>query len=268
MNKIKMATGWVLAAQLGACAVGNTGVDGADVDGGTGGDVLGSGGINGVPGAGGVFVGTGGIPGSGGVLGTGGILATGGVAATGGTTGGAGEVNSTFANNGYGQSGTANVWHGYLFTVVGKGTITPECDDAGTKPCFTSAGAKVCASGSLTAADDAFAMIGYNVNQASEPPNTPGTYDTSASTGVTFTVANVSGSPLRIKVDVAGTEYCAAITSSTQTIAWSSFKTMCWGSDGTALPAGANITSIAVQAPGKASGTTAYDYCIVSIAPS
>ncbi|HSC88644.1 MAG TPA: hypothetical protein VLC09_15280 [Polyangiaceae bacterium] len=251
--------------QVCACAVGSEVDDGA----GTGGAPLGTGGAfgtGGVPGTGGAALGTGGVPlGTGGVpLGTGGVpVGTGGVAATGGTSGGS-QQDSVFATDGYGTSGD---WHGYLFTAIDENgsTVAPVCGAAGS--CYSTSGKKVCASGNLTAADDSFVMIGFNLNQGTTPPNDPVAWTTTG-TGVTVTVANPGNTDLRIKVDVGGTEYCAPLqkVSTAQTISWAAFKTACWGSSGTTLPASSAIQAIAVQVPGKAAGTTPYNYCLVNIA--
>ena len=284
MRTAKYVSLMVVSVGIGACAAGadDTSADAGGSGGGlalpgSGGAAFGSGGAGAgtggaVSGVGGTVAGIGGtVAGTGGtVAGTGGTVAgTGGtVAGTGGTvagTGGSsGTTASTFANNGYGQSG---VWKGYLFTASELATVTPVC--GGSNACFSNSGANVCATGTLNASYDAFSMIGFNVNQAEVPPNDPATWTTTG-TGITVNVANPGNTTLRVKVRVGTTDYCKTITAGSQTVAWSSLKTECWLPTGgnMALPAGSAIKDVAVQVPGEEAGTTNYNFCVVTLAPA
>ncbi len=233
-------------------------------DGGTTADDTGTGGIPNATGGAGTG---GGTPGTGG-----GTPGTGG-AATGGTSGG-GPTPSTFAENGY---GTSDPWMGYLFTVVDEvgGTITPECDDAGTKPCFTESGANLCASGTLAASYESFALIGWNINQPQPtPPATeapaPALWTTTG-TGVKATFTNNGGPTAKFRVQLQGTDkteqWCAEATSGT-TINWTDFKTNCWtgGTPQTPFTVGTGIAQIQVQqySPSE-TATTPFDFCVNTI---
>lgn len=214
--------------------------------------------------------------GGGGTIGSGG-----GTPGSGGGPGTGGKVASTVSTNGYVVS---DPWKGYAYTVTDSigSTVTPECDEAGTKPCFKDEGAFLCANGIIkgdppvgtppTGGYQGFAMIGWKLNQeegTTENPNpTVGTW-TMTGTGVKINVTNPLGTKMRIKVETAdATEYCTdlTLTGGEQSVLWTAFKTECWTTTGVALPAGSALAAMAVQVPGETTDLD-YDFCVVNVQP-
>ena len=88
---------------------------------------------------------------------------------------------------------------------------------------------------------------------------------TGSGVSVTLSSLPTGGATARVQVTVAGTQYCAAMTSASQTIPWSSFNTTCWApATGTALAGAPNTTNIQIEA---SAGTTAgaYDFCVTAL---
>jgi len=249
MKAIVGLSALVVFACVGACATSNE-PDGGFGTGGTGAGVGGTG-----AGVGGTVAGVGGT-----VAGAGGTVAGAGgtVAGAGGST--AGQVDSTFATDGYGTSGA---WSGYVFVAKDATTTLTPATFEGTL------GKKLCVDGSISATDQSFAMIGFNVNQAASEPNPVETWTTTG-TGISVNVSNPGQTPMRIKVTVGTTDYCTDLSAAggAQTKVWADFKTLCWGSEGVVLPAGSAISSVAVQVPGTASAATPYNFCVVNLAPT
>ena len=84
-------------------------------------------------------------------------------------------------------------------------------------------------------------------------------------TGVSVTVSSLpTGADMRVQVTVAGTDYCAKMTTASATLAWTSFNTKCWDNSGTALPGAPKTAKIQFQA---ASGTAAgsFDFCVTAL---
>jgi hypothetical protein len=84
--------------------------------------------------------------------------------------------------------------------------------------------------------------------------------------GVTVTVSSLpTGADLRVQVNVAGTAYCAKMTTTTQTIPWTSFNSTCWTPTTAGALAGApNTPNIQFQASsGTAAGT--FDFCVTAL---
>ena len=125
--------------------------------------------------------------------------------------------------------------------------------------------------GAVTAESDysGFAMLGWNVAQ-SEDGAAAGTWAVPATGGVTVTVANPGGTPLRLQLQGTdphtGTDrWCVALTSG-QEVPWTSFVTNCWtgGTPQTPLTAGAQIEQAAILVPGTMASLP-FDVCLVSI---
>jgi hypothetical protein len=86
-----------------------------------------------------------------------------------------------------------------------------------------------------------------------------------AGAGVSVAVSSLpTGADLRIQVNVGGADYCAKMTTATQTLAWTAFNTKCWDNTGTALTAAPKTGKIEFQA---SSGTAAgsFDFCVTSL---
>lgn len=202
--------------------------------------------------------------GSGGASGTGGTMAA---AGSGGSTGGAAcSIASTIATNGYGMSGT---WKGYAYTFGGSTTtISPGCDTAGTMPCFKTAGANLCASGTLGADTtyNSIAGVGWNINQEKAAPNP---VDTVVTTGTGIAVHAAGGTAgLRVSISDGTTEWCAPLPAGgSGTVPWASFNTKCWDGSGTAYTAGTPISKVQILLPSMASTDLPFCICVVSIGP-
>ncbi len=237
-----------LSLGLVACAAGDDGegTGNNNNNNGAGGLVAGdTGGGPGLPGA------TGGAPGA-----TGGAApgATGGVPGAGGTTAVTVEcppAGADFATDGFASNGTLC---GYIFTGSWDGaTVEPPC---GTGACFV--GASTCATGSVPAEDAATMsypgiLVGMNVQQ-----NSMGDESTwpSSGAGLTFTFTATGAESVRAVVQVGATDYCFDGVTSGTPVPWSSFRTSCWDTTGTALPAGSAIKAVLLQVPAKTMAQT------------
>jgi hypothetical protein len=176
-------------------------------------------------------------------------------------------MDSTFANNGYGLSGT---WKGYAFTTTfpatgSTATINPVCPT----PCFTTALKQLCAEG-IVKADKSFASgasLGWNLNQADMMPNPVQTIATTG-TGITVNVPG-STSTMRVQISAGANQWCAPMPAGGNgTIKWTDFKTKCWEGGGTAYAAGTAIEAIQIVVP-SAPTDVPFSFCLVSagIAP-
>lgn len=239
--------------------------DGTPVTGGTGGaGGMGAGGSTGSAGssAGGTSgAGTAGSA-AGGTTGTAGSSAGGtGGAATGGASGAAG-TGGAGPDNGYETNGT---WKGYAFTATsGTGTTITPADFSKVK-----SNAPVCASGSVAASTSAVAIVGINLNQPMGK-NPPASTVTPTMDGIVVSVTNTGGSPLRMQIQGpngatdATDRWCAPVPGTGGFIPWTAFNTACWDNTGTYYK-NQPITSALVMVPGVATGTTAFDFCVVSV---
>jgi hypothetical protein len=192
--------------------------------------------------------------------------------ANGGGSGGAGgDTASNVAADGYITTGP---WAGYGFTATdpGAATITPNCAAAGgCTPAF--AGNIFCMHGTVTGRADytGFAMLGWNLNQASTAGAVADTWAVPASGGLTVTVANKPATTA-LRVQLQGTNphdsadrWCAALDNG-KTIAWGDFKTNCWqgGSPQNPLSAGTLLQQGAILVPGLLTELP-FDVCLVDV---
>jgi hypothetical protein len=162
--------------------------------------------------------------------------------------------------------GTAKMgtWSGYGYTYkYGTATIAPGMGNG----CF--AAAKFCANGSVPAADDSGAGLGWNIAQMLNSM-TMATVAITTPVKISF-AGGVAG--MRAQLSASATvSYCypltaAEITAGSATIPAASFKTECWGTTGTAY-AGTPIAAIQVVVPGSATGAVQpFDFCITDIEP-
>ncbi len=233
----------------------------------TSGSDVGSGGSATSSGAGGGQVATA----SGGAMGTaaGGAATSGAggsttMTAAGGADAGGGTVTcaGTGISGGYVDNGTicGFAWTGAFGD---SPTIDPPC---GTGDCFM--GADLCASGTLSATDEATenytgVMIGVNA-QTSADGATESTWSAAGSIAVEFTTGGLTGEA-RILLQSGGSDYCVPAAVSGTAYPITDFATECWGSAGTPLAAGTPIDSVIVQVNGGAADETFTDFCVTGI---
>ncbi len=160
---------------------------------------------------------------------------------------------------------TAGAWHGYEWTETsGTGTTVSPMDFS-----TVAAGQPLCASGSVAGLADysGTASIGVNLNQT-QGPNTPVGTVTPTLAGLTVSVTNTGGSPLRVQLEGpngatdADQRWCYVLSGSGGFIPWASFNTECWSGAGTAYDGTSPLASVSVMVPGAASGSTAFDFCV------
>jgi hypothetical protein len=215
--------------------------------------------------------GTGGAGGTGGG-GTGGSLGgTGGTGGTGGSsTGGAPACTTGYQvyDGGFITSlSGSGCWKGYAYTGTSTGsTVSPADFAACAGPCT------ICASGTLMADPtyESSAWIGINLNQEYMTDVAGTVVPTSSALILGYT--NAGGSPLRVQIGGpnAATDpaerwcYALSAASSEVTIPWSSFRTECWDTTGTAY-AGQPIQSISLTFPCDAVYATPWSACITNV---
>jgi hypothetical protein len=264
-----------------SCANGDT-VSGTGNGTGTGGsNSTGTGGIS--TGTGGNSTGTGGshtggTTGTGGIKGTGGIITTGtGGTHTGGVTGTGGIVTTGTGGTTTGTGGTTTVSCGSTFDVgingfvtmpaVGGGCWTGFASDGGDAGSTIMPGAfSTCGSpcmltmtGTLNASNAAnsyagYSYLGFNIDQDSGGASVASV--TPKGSGVTVTFTNTSSAPtvrVALNADSTGTtSWCAAVTSSPATVAYSSFTQQCYNTPPGAAYAKQPIVSVQLSVPGGA----------------
>lgn len=168
--------------------------------------------------------------------------------------------------NGYYTSGD---WKGYAYTYGNRGPSNNLLSNV--IPANFEGKSNLCVAGANSANDSAGGGFGWNVNQADQPPNPENTWAITGR-GINYVVDNTGGSSLRIQVEVGGTQYCAALPSSSGTVLWTELKTQCWeGGNQVALnPAGALLKAIQISSPGFGSHTSTFAFCVkgLSLAPA
>jgi len=164
------------------------------------------------------------------------------------------SLDSTFAVDGFGESGP---WRGHLYTLAeGPGSVvSPECNEEGTAPCFDNAGPELCVGGAVALSYGARIELGWYLDQAAEPPNPPGTWALEGS-GVAVDVHRVEPStPLRVALySDTGGYWCAELPASGKgVIPWTSFVPECYpgGMDKTPVPPGTPIERLVLQVVGS-----------------
>ncbi len=202
--------------------------------------------------AGGTTAGQGGIA-------EGGSISQGGAAVGGAPQGGA-DSGFTVLDGGYVQSGP---WHGYAWTMADSlGTAVSPLDFSAIL-----AGESLCVEGRLTDSDDAFVLLGVNVAQL-EGTDTEAGFVSPMGDGISITVADFWGMPLRVQID-GGSEtarWCADIPGSGGVVPFSAFNTRCWDGLGTNY-AGEDFTNIAVALAGTDGAVINYSFCLEGLEP-
>jgi hypothetical protein len=211
--------------------------------------------------------------------GSGGTTATGAGGATTTGTGGATSTtcppyagtiakDSVIFTDGFGKAKTGT-WSGYAFTYAYEkgGTILPD-SSKGTS-CFK--GAKMCASGSIPASDEAGAAIGWNIGQMmGSTTNTP-----VALTGSVKVTAAGAAAGMRVNLQPAtGEAYCYTLSAADVTaiaaglsVPVASFKQYCYDTAKAVAYTTAAIGSIQVSIPGAMAGAKSFDLCLVDVEP-
>lgn len=188
------------------------------------------------------------------------------VAGTSASASTAGTTAAPTTSNGKPDAGELFVsgsWSGYVFAkAVGMGSTVMPMDFK-----MQTTGMPRCIKGSVGAAADysGTAMLGFGLNEdgANKMSVTP------MKAGVNIQVTNNAGSPLRFQVEgPSGTEdsrWCTEITGSGGFIPWSSLKTKCWGSEGTAYNNEPIVTAMFLV-PGGMTAAVPYDFCVNALA--
>jgi hypothetical protein len=156
---------------------------------------------------------------------------------------------------------------GYVTTGNWKGYAWAATDEASwiSPPDFASLAAdgRLCASGSVFPESDGggYAIIGVNLDQE-RGSNTAVHTAVPTGDGVTISVTNSEGSPLRVQLanDSAGERWCASFSGSGGSFAWDDFSTACWNGSGTTY-GGEPLTSIQVLVPGGTDVQVPFDFC-------
>jgi len=167
---------------------------------------------------------------------------------------------------GFGTSTAATPkWSGYGYTYkYGTAIIAPGTGNG----CF--AAAKFCANGSVPAADDSGAGLGWNIVQML---NSMTMSAVAITTAVKISFAGVTAG-MRAQLSESPTvSYCYPITAAeatagSATIPAASFKTECWDTMKAKAYAGTPIQAIQVVVPGSAAAAVpSFDFCITDIEP-
>jgi len=176
---------------------------------------------------------------------------------------------SKVAAGGYISTGP---WAGYGFTATdpGAATIVPNCTGS-CVPAYS--GSEFCMSGTVTGRADytGFAMLGWNVNQATTMGATADTWAVPATGGITVTVLDAPPSTA-LRVQLQGTNphdsadrWCAALVNG-QPLAWGDFKTNCWtgGTPQNPLTPGTPIQQASILVPGLLTDLP-FDVCLIDV---
>ncbi len=198
------------------------------------------------------------------ISGVGGTPGVGGGPTTGGSAGGPTDTtDSDFVEAG---RGTYGGWDGYLFTAAETGSsIRPEA--------FV--GRNLCVSGTLGAAYEEWALVGWNIAQDIDPETFEGGPVNAISpggTGVEVAVINYGGSGLRVQIqtDENATEsWCASVPPAGGTIPWSDFRKECWTTGGEIYDGVTPISMVGVMTyAGSDTLPTAFDFCVLHLGPA
>ncbi len=109
------------------------------------------------------------------------------------------------------------------------------------------------------------AGFGFSLSPLTTLTNTTPVQLTGSGVSVTLSSLPTGGATARVQVTVGITQYCALMTSASQTIPWASFNTECWQpASGTALTGAPNATNIQIEASAGATAG-AYDFCVTAL---
>jgi hypothetical protein len=152
---------------------------------------------------------------------------------------------------------TSGTYSGYDFSFS---------DGKGSTICLSAS--SLCAAGTTAAQDPPTYSVwgaGFGFNLSPDTTATTTVEVQLAGAGVSVALSSLpTGAEARVQVTVGTTDYCAKMTTATQTLAWTSFNTKCWDNTGTALTAAPKTGKIQFQASsGTAAGT--FDFCVTSL---
>ena len=251
-------------------------------------------GSGGVPGSGGVTIssdaGSAGAPGTGGATSTGGVTGTGGLTGTGGIVGTGGTITNPpgyWMTKDWGV--TAVDWHGCVWT--GIDTVASSSTNLSPHD-FTAAateGGPYRVSGTIFTDYNAFAELGFNLNEAVTGDSTqcnynpldpsaagpPGINFPSSATGLAINWSAGASSQFRVTIQSADAatnpahRWCATITDvgGPTFIPFTSFNTKCWSpASGTAYDGTTAIDAVVFQVPGTTQ-LQSFDFTIKGFAP-
>ncbi len=222
--------------------------------------------------------GGGGLISSGGAILTGGVVGTAGVVGNGGTSGESGGTGSSPASSGCAMDANhpgylhCGPWNGYAWALATE----PDQGSSISPSNFASAsGLPFCARGVLARDDSAVGLLGFNVNQSmnGDVNQSPGTWAVTGK-GLKYEVSNPGGSPLRIQIQGAkgwpDETWCADISgsSSSGSVPWSTFNTMCWAPSG---PPGYDgqtpLEQVMLLVPGINGTEQPFNVCLIGLYP-
>jgi len=165
---------------------------------------------------------------------------------------------------------TAGGWKGYAWTAtdgVSATTISP------ANFSNLAADGKLCVSGTVAGTADysAVAILGISINQAmGTPAPAPSTWSQTG-TGISYSITNTGGSPLRVQLQAAGgatdatKRWCDDVNGNVGTPQWFDFNTKCWDRTGTYYD-GSPLESVMVLVPGDLVARS-YSFCVNALAP-
>lgn len=154
--------------------------------------------------------------------------------------------------NGYLRAGN---WHGFTTTQASTGA-TIERQSFVKLP--------VCASGSVPRDSAGFATLGVNLNQDPAPAGAPADSVVPTKAGLVVHVSNVAASPLRLEIAGAdpGDEWCLDLYGGGGFYPWTSFKSRCWTTGGSAYDGKQGLTRLSISVPGNAAQPVPFDFCL------
>jgi hypothetical protein len=126
----------------------------------------------------------------------------------------------------------------------------------------------LCVAGTTAAQDPPTYSVwgaGFGFNLSPDTTTTTTVEVQLAGAGVTVALSSLpTGAEARVQVTVGTTDYCAKMTTASQTLKWADFNSKCWDKSGTALTAAPKTAKIQFQASsGTAAGT--FDFCVTSL---
>jgi len=221
--------------------------------------------------------GAGGLNGSGGAIRTGGVIGTAGVAGNAGTSGESGGTGGSPPSGGCAMDANhpgylhCGPWDGYawaLATEPDEGSTISPSDFA------VADGLPFCANGVLARDDGAVGLLGFNVNQSTngDPGGWPDTWAVTGN-GLRYELSNPGNSPLRIQIQGAKgwpeETWCADISgSSSGSVAWSAFNSMCWApSHPPGYDSQTPLEKVMLLVPGINGAEQPFNVCLIGLYP-
>jgi hypothetical protein len=159
---------------------------------------------------------------------------------------------------------SGNCWRGYAYVAQKAATVTPTGFSSCGTPCM------LCMQGTVNMATDftSFALIGVNLNQATREPAGATVVPEGDALEISFT--NSTGSLLRVQLEgptnTDSDRWCIDLSgASPQTISYSSFRTNCWTTTGSAYDK-QPLRAVSLTAPGRDDANVAVGACLTGLA--